>query len=313
MKKPLVYTLILLVTSSLILTTAPSAFSQPQNIQILSYSHYIDSLGYLTVVGEIQNTGPNIIASVIVTGAVTSSDGVEVTSGARVWGANLLPNQKAPFYMDFASQSTSDGKWYGVEITDVTLSVYQATPTAEYQYQDLKISNDQGTVAVDGVFWVNGKIQNIGSWTAQNVTVVATYYNSAGTVVGVGYTNHITLTPNILSPSATATFKVGAFDRDQNVVPASDKIVSYSLLFQVLEPILQGEAPVLSETPTPPPITIESPATAEGDQTLTYIALAAAAAIAIIAGLVLLKKRQSKPVAADDKPARRTKPARRNR
>ncbi len=52
-------------------------FSQTQNIKIVSYTYYIDNLGYLDVVGEVQNVGSNTVTSVILTGTVYSSDGTD--------------------------------------------------------------------------------------------------------------------------------------------------------------------------------------------------------------------------------------------
>ncbi|MDR1992166.1 MAG: hypothetical protein LBQ98_01495 [Nitrososphaerota archaeon] len=46
------------------------------------------------------------------------------------------------------------------------------------------------------------------------------------------------------------SFKVGAFDVNQTVIIADQKIASYSLLVQVTDTVLQGDAPILVETPT---------------------------------------------------------------
>ena len=323
MKKIIVGFLVLLAVCSLSLTLVPGAFSQTQNVKVLSYSYYVDSLGFLVVVGEVQNIGTNTIASVVLTGTVTTSEGSQENSYTRVWVANLIPQQKAPFYMEFSSTTSSDGKWQS-EVSDVAINVYQADATANYLYPDLTITSKAGTVSSDGTFWVNGAIQNTGSQTAQNVTIIGTFYKSTGQVVAVGYSGPTTLIPYSIEPSQSATFKLGAFDLNQTVVPSDNKISSYSLLIRPLGPILQGAAPVISATPTPGPITVatpgptSSPTSSQGSQSGTannsgqspqwiYGAVVVVAIIAVAAALLLLKKRSKPNQVTKSKPAKTKK------
>jgi hypothetical protein len=254
MRKSIIYLFVALTLVSLGLALVPSAFSQPENIKIVSYSYYVDSLGFLDVVGEIQNIGSNTVASVILTGTVYSSGGTDqADSYARAWVVNLAPQQKAPFYMEFYSPSSSSStSWSSVSVSKVDLTVSQANATTNYQYPDLKITSSSASIGSGtddkGVYWVTGNVQNTGSQTAQNITVVGTFYNATGTVVAVGYSD--TLTPANLAPSKTAQFKLGAFDLNQTIVSSNKKISSYSLLIQVLAPILQGTAPVVTPSPS---------------------------------------------------------------
>ena len=90
MRKRIVYFLVLLAVCLFSLTLVHGAFSQSQiaNIEVLDYSFYIDSLGYLVVVGQIQNTGSTTVESVIVVGIVSSFDGNQSESGHRAWVTN---------------------------------------------------------------------------------------------------------------------------------------------------------------------------------------------------------------------------------
>lgn len=305
MKKIIVGFLVLLAVCSLSLTLVPGAFSQTQNIKIVSYSYYIDSIGLLVVVGEVQNVGSNTVDKVLVTGTVSSSDGHQANSGIYAWVNNLIPQQKAPFYLEFSSDSSSDGSWTS-DISNVAISVYQADATVSYQYQDLTITKKSATQTSDGVFWVNGDIQNTGTQTASNITVVAAFYNSTGATVAVGYT--YPLTPANLGPSGTTSFKVGAFDLNQTGIISEKKITDYSLLIQVQAPILQGTAPVISVTPTPGSITVATPGptspstSSQGSQSgtttnsstspqLIYAIVIVVAIVAVAAAFLLLKKR----------------------
>lgn len=263
MRKSLVYFIVLLVIYSLSFTLIPTGISQTENVKILSYSWYIDLQGYLVVVGEIQNTGQNNLNQVLVHGTVYTSDGAPTESGQTAWVSQMIPNQKAPFYLVFFSANNQDGTWPGGDVAKVDLDISQADATANYQYADLKITSQTQTIGSGaddkGVFWVRGTIQNIGSQTARNVSVVATFYNASGTAIGAGHTYTETVIPNVLAPQATASFEVAAFDLDQTLVPSNLKIEKYSLLVQVIGPLLQGSAPVIQPTPTPGTVTTGSP------------------------------------------------------
>ncbi len=241
---------------SLGLTLVPQVSSQPENIKVLSYGWYVDSIGYLDVVGEVQNVGPNTIDSVVLSGVIYTLDGEAVSYSypTTVYGQYLLPQQKAPFYMEFppSVSVTGDLSWLSLGIDRVDFTVEAADPTSSYQYPDLPVTSSSGGTDAEGVYWVTGTVQNAGTQTATNIYVVGTFYNATGTTIAMGYTD--ALTPASLSPSSTASFKVGAFDLNQSIVPSNLKIDHYSLLIQVEEPILTGTAPTLP-TPTPPSTT----------------------------------------------------------
>jgi hypothetical protein len=171
-----------------------------------------------------------------------------------------------------------------------------------------KQSSIGSTVDDKGVFWVNGNIQNTGSQTASNITVFGTFYNSTGATVAIGYGNTVAS----LSPSGSASFKLGAFDLNQTGIPASKKITDYSLLINVQSPILQGTAPVTVPTASPTPIINPSPTSTNSSPTPTatqsgsastgsqvtptwiYAVIIVIAIVVVAAGLIVLSKRKSK-------------------
>jgi hypothetical protein len=326
MKKPLVQLIVLLAIIAMavpIISTGRAA-SDTGSIKVQNYSYYIDSLGYLVVVGEVVNKGSNTIQSVGLTGTVTTATGT-VNSGANAFVVNLLPNQKAPFYMEFIN-APNDEQWASQQISDVKITVGEATTTANYNYPSLTISNDQasigsnkGTVGAKptdanygdyGVYWINGKVTNTGSETAKGVTIVGTFYNSAGTVVAVGLSE----TYQSLASSASQNFKFGAWDMNQSTVPADKKIATYSLLIQVEDPVKQGAAPSISPTtqpsqaatlppdgnnPTSIPTVSSNPTDggATGTNTadnsiLIYAAVAIVVIVAVIGTLLVIKRRK---------------------
>jgi hypothetical protein len=271
MKKSIVFFLACLALVSLSLTLVPKAASQPENIKILSYSWYTDSYGDFIVVGEIQNVGPNTIASVGLSGTVYTQDGTAQAYGYGSAYVNYLsPQQKAPFYIDFTPQTsvTGDLSWVSLGIDHVDFNVVEAETTNKYQYPDLSVTDSSGSADSEGVYWVSGHVKNSGTQTATYVRVIGTFYNSAGTVVAIGYTDSITgytedqaHLPIPLDPSSTTSFTVGAFDRNQSEVASDQKIANYALLVQTEEPILSGTPPSPTPTPeaTPTPTPTSSP------------------------------------------------------
>jgi hypothetical protein len=258
MGKRMVYFCIALLLLSLGLATNQKASSQTQDVKVINYSWYIDLEGYLDVVGLVQNVGTNSISSVSLAGEIVGPGNVDVgDSGTPVWVSDLLPQQEAPFYMEFISPNSGQSTpWSQViqagEMTGITLTVTSANATSSYQYQGLSITGSKPSIGTTagfaGAYVVNGVIKNTGDQSATNLTVVGAFFNSTGSVVGVGFTNY--LTPTILTPGNTTTFQIAALDLNQSVVPAALKITKYQLLVQAGGPILTGTVPIASPQAT---------------------------------------------------------------
>jgi hypothetical protein len=201
--------------------------------------------------------------------------------------------------MEFPPPS-SIGVWQPQDIAKVALTVSIANATSSYQYPDLKVTSNSGSIGTtgnySGVYTVNGVIQNYGSQTATDITVDATFYNATGTVVAVGNTYDIlgTFLTSSLAPSSTISFQVPAFDLNQSVIPSSEKIHSYSLLIQA-GPILQGTPPITTPPPstessTSPSIT-SSPSNSSSTIDVTPIVIVIVIiAVAAVAGTILVSR-----------------------
>lgn len=298
MKKSVYVSLVaLLFVLSLGLTVIPRVSSAPEDIKISSYGWYIDSLGFLVVVGEVQNVGQSTIDSVILTGQVYTVDGQpRADSYTQVYARYLVPQQKAPFYMEFnpGSSSTGDLSWLSIGLERVDFTVVQSETTTNYNYPDLKIKQHSGAEDAEGVYWVDGTVENNGTQTATKIMIFGTFYNATGDAIGMGYTDPI----SSLAPSGVSSFRLGAFDLNQTEVPSDLKISSYSLLIQV-------EAPILSGTPPPPNNTTSSgnstdnpdsnqDNSADAPPWSTYAIVATAAIFAIVGSILLLRNRKSK-------------------
>src|SRR3990172_3679976 len=307
MRKNTVFVFMILTVLSLSLTLVPHGYSQPENIKVLSYSWYIDSLGYFVVVGEVQNVGSNTINLVGLGGTVYTMDGTaQASSFIQAFAQYLVPHQKAPFYMEFfpGSSASGDLSWVSFGVDRVDFTVEQAEATSNYQYPDLTIKDNTGATDGEGVYWVSGTIQNTGTQTAKNIRVIGTFYNTSGAVVAVGHTGNEPLTASLAS-SGTLSFRFGAWDMNQTEVPANLKISSFLLLVQTEEPILQGTPPPPS-TPTPTTPTDTPPSSTEPSDSnptnptdstpwSTYAIVAVIVVLGFVGAILLLRKGQSKP------------------
>ena len=253
MKKSIIYLVVALTLMSLSLNLVPNVSAQQENIKVLNYSYYIDYPDNLLIVyGEVQNIGSSTLMSVSIGGSVYSADGTDQAEAAGpAYTVYIVPQQKVPFEIDFNAPSNSpDGTWGSVSISKIEFTVIQANATSSYPYQDVKItsysSSIDTTAAAKGTYWVSGNIQNTGSQTAQNIYIVATFYNSSGVTVSAGWSTEI----DTLAPSATSSFKVGAFDLNMSEATSAQQISSYALTVVTGDPILQGTPPAASEYST---------------------------------------------------------------
>lgn len=222
----------------------------------------MDNEGFIDIVGEVQNIGPNILSPVVIGGSVFDSSGNDLGDNVAQIGTDiapvnyLSPGQKAPFYIEEAPpQSATDG-WPSEDVDHVSVYVYLANATQSYSYSDVQVTSKSSSIGTNpngddadmGVYWVTGNVENTGAQTAQNVSVIATFYNTTGNVVAVGSTD--TSTIGSLDPSKSVSFKLGAFDINQTGLPVSEKISSYSLIVESLSPILESSTPIVTPAPT---------------------------------------------------------------
>ena len=304
MKKSAFSVLVSISTIALCLALIPNASSQIENASILGYSYYMVSSDYLILVGEAQNTGPNVIDYIIVTGTFYAPDGTLFMSNyAKAFSAQILPQQKAPFVIGFSPSNIVSGtNWTSPDVTNFTLTVSYANPTDTRQYQDLTvISNSESSDAFG--YYITGVIKNTGSQASNQTWVVATFYNSTGGVVGAGYS--VILTPASIAPGGTAAFAIDEFTYYTNVAD----IATYSLTIQTrltapstTPTPTPSSSPSASATPTPSSSSPSPTPTGSGNGTAIpdgyiYAAVIAVAIVVIVAVVLVLRKRAGKRTA----------------
>ncbi|MGA3059539.1 MAG: FxLYD domain-containing protein [Candidatus Bathyarchaeia archaeon] len=280
-----------LIMAAFSMLFGPTVKADSSEVKILSYSWYVapintilaENVGDLIAVGEIQNVGSNVLGSVFIVGFAYNSTGDLLDSNeAPLYVYDVLPEQKAPFYIDFIPENsvTQDNSWVQ-DVTNVTLEVGYVSDLNTTQYSGLTSTGSSGS-NVDGSFTVTGLVQNNGSETTGNVWVDTTFYNASGSVVALNYTDYLS---SSFAPGDSAAFIATPTD-DTGVL--SSEITNYSLLIQS-EPLSTSETP----TPSQPPSTTPTPSqTASAHPTQSPATMSAALtyglAVAVVAVVVIL-------------------------
>jgi hypothetical protein len=307
-KKRVAFILVFLCTASLFFAFPPSAFSQTISLNVLSCSWYTSSFsGNFIVVGELQNGGSDTLDSAIITGIVYTKDGQAQAAPefTLVYASRLLPNQTAPFYMEFSAATSTMGNlsWVSLGVDHVDFNLHgSATNTGPYS--GLQLVANTSYVDSSGNFSVTGVLLNRGNGYPENVWAVASFYNASGTVVAVGYSNYVT--PHYLPPNQTAAFTLIPSDPTPQM---AIEITGYNL--QILSsgsttppPPLPSSSPSASPSPSasssssPSATASPSPGTSSSPEPGVYIPMsyvyaivaAVIVAVAIIALALILRK-----------------------
>ena len=253
MRKSIIYLVVALTLLILPLAFVPHALAQQDSgnssIKVLNYSYQIDyNHNVIFLYGEVQNVGSSTLKDVSIGGSIYSDSIDQSDSTGKAYAIYIVPQQKVPFEIDFrAPTSSSDGNWDAVSISKIDFIVTESTVTTDYPYSDVKITSQSSSIdttsAAKGTYWVSGNIQNTGGQDAQDIYIVATFYNSSGDTVSAGWSTMI----ENLNSKASTSFKVGAFDINMSGKNPRQQITSYSLLVRPGTPILNGTAPDPSE------------------------------------------------------------------
>jgi hypothetical protein len=237
MKKIIVNMIVLISLISLFSTFTPNVFSQPENVEVLSYSWYeMYNDHRFIIVGEVQNVGPNIIDFIGLRGVVyTKDDQFQAITYRSAYSEQIMPQQKAPFQMYVYAETSEAGNldWISIGVDHVAFAVLEANETDDYQYQDLEIISDSHSINSTGYYTVTGNLRNTGDQAAGKLWVVATFYNATGDVIAAGFSHY--LDPDSLPPGQTTSFTVTPFDAPTQL---SSQITDYALVIQTQGPII---------------------------------------------------------------------------
>lgn len=175
------------------------------NVQILSHTSYMDSFGYLHVVGEVQNVGDVAVKHVkIVVTFYDSSHVVIATDSSYSELDVILPSRKSPF--DILFTETAQIPRIDHYSLTVTLSTTVSKPIG------IQILSNSSYVDRWGYLHVVGEIKNIGSIRTTYVKIIATFYDSSGNVVDCDFAYS---DPDELEPGQVAPFDIMLTHRER--------------------------------------------------------------------------------------------------
>ena len=282
-----------LVLAAFSMLSTQSVKAAVSEASVVSYSWYTapsntvlaSEAGDFIVVGEVENVGSNTIGNINVTGTAFSSTEQELAiTATQAFVYDMLPGQKAPFYLDFtaASSATDDLSWVS-SVSSVSVTVTSVTDTNTTQYTGLTIPYGTSPyLPGNGSYIVVGTIVNNGTQVAQDPWVVATFYNSSGTVIGLNYTDYLT---SSMAPGGAIRFYATPADDTSQL---TSEIANYTLMVDTLT-LSNGASSQPTSSPTPPPSTstVQFP-------TLPIV-IVVVIVVVVIAALILLRKRQKLP------------------
>jgi len=170
------------------------------DVEVLSHTGYIDSLGCYHVVGEILNIGDQAINFVYVNVTFYDSHGNVIdTRFDLTMLFVIMPGQKSPFDVAFLdAEQSSRVHEYSLEI-----KFSKTSPLP----QGLEILSYDSYMDEGGRLHITGEIKNIADKRAHNVEVIATFYDSNGKVVAA-ISHDVDPEMPRLDPNETKSFEI---------------------------------------------------------------------------------------------------------
>ena len=180
-----------------------------ERVEVLSSSYYIDSLGWLNIVGEVMYEGKLNAKNVKVI-ATLYKDGKVVGADYAYTMLDVLKNgEKSPFKILYTERVDIDS--YKLQIE------YELIP-----YRDVLVLRDNGYYDRYGYYHIVGEVKNTGTCNVSNVEVISTLYDAKGKVIGAehGYSKI-----DELSSGETSPFEIVSYH-------TSGKVDHYKLVTQ---------------------------------------------------------------------------------
>ena len=275
------------------------------DISILSYRWYVvpsssstlaEYIGDVVAVGEVQNTGSTAIGDVVLIGSAYASNGTDLCDvSIPIQGITQIgPQEKVPFYMDFSPENsaTQDQSWVS-NVTSVNVSVATISNVSQTHYSGLTIpSSTLSGAVVNDTYTLTGLVENTGTQTRGNTWVVATFYNSTGQVLEMGYTNFLTTS---LSPGSTVSFSISPVD---NTAELSSAISNYSVIVESEAPTTTAATSTPTQTTTQPTYAgstgpTATPIASSINTTYILVGVVAVLVVVLVAMLLLRSRRKT--------------------
>uniref|UniRef100_A0A6M3M8E0 Uncharacterized protein n=1 Tax=viral metagenome TaxID=1070528 RepID=A0A6M3M8E0_9ZZZZ len=199
-------------TPTIIPTVTPTQSLNGNEPKILSYSSYVDNLGYYTVVGEVQNNLQSNINYVKISATFYDSQNNVIGTDFTYTDMGILkPGQKSPFEISSYPDKISPSNF--------KLSV-SYKDTGNEPYEGLQILSSTSKTDNLGYYETVGEIKNNGNRNSTYVKVIATYYDSTGKVIAKSFTY---TNPEDINSGDTAPFKLSSYP--DKISPSKHELV----------------------------------------------------------------------------------------
>jgi hypothetical protein len=204
------------------------------DISLLSHSGYLDLSNYYHVVGEVKNVGTATYHSIqIYVNFYDSSDNLIATRHDLTILDTLLPGRRSPFDIVLLDDVLS------FEVDHYEISITQAS-RASMPY-GLQITSYESFLDGAGAQNVVGVIKNVKGQTAENVKVVATFYDDVGDVIAAT-SNYIDPEDSSLASGGSIGFEL-MIDVDRSMHSDSYVLSAESIQYAVISEIPTTEPP----------------------------------------------------------------------
>ncbi len=175
-----------------------------------------DQNDFFHLIGLIQNIGNKTLNQVFVTGNFLNKNGISISNYSKqIEIPTLNPNGISPFdILVFDKRHNNDIKNYSLGFE------YNFT---RYSEKKIQIISSNSRLDVTGIYFINGKIKNIGYTTSNKTTIIAAVYDDKNRLMGIWRAQ---TEPYDILPSKMASFSIPVTDKIQ-----SFKIKNYSLFY----------------------------------------------------------------------------------
>lgn len=214
----------LLLVGQQIVLPQPTAVAQtaggtavPLDIDVLQIQAYRAPVGSVWLVGEVQNEGTLPVDNVqLEVGLLTASGELAGTAVGWAAGPIILPNEKAPFAILLNEAPP-------FEFQTVSILSGQTAVDLGSRYLDLTVT-DWSLDHVGSVVEIMGTIENVGVDTAVQTTILASFYDGQGNIIGfVEETLPLELAPAQTSPFTIQTAPPGGTAVNATLFPFAQK------------------------------------------------------------------------------------------
>lgn len=155
---------------------------------------YISATGCPTIVGEVKNAGDFSFNNILITASFYCSKDKEVGAGEDMAAISsyteieiLAPGEMSPFKAGLSTEELARLPNFDVDkIGKYKVEVSSYDTTEEHLYKSFEITQSSGELSEStGLYKVTGRVKNTGTEPAEQIKVIATFYEKQTNIVEV--------------------------------------------------------------------------------------------------------------------------------